>query len=161
MGRDTSFPVIFGFDARSVGKLRTEVEIRMERPWADSHVLATDEPPDYGGEGTAPTPLHTFTTGTVCCLMTQIRVMAKRIGVPLDDATISGRAEWIARSEDRAPHTAEGIEFVVDITLVTSATWEEQIRLLGVARNSCFVDAILRPGFLRARLWDGEAFVEV
>jgi uncharacterized OsmC-like protein len=161
MGRDTSFPVIFGFDARAVGKLRTEVSIRMERPWEDSHELATDEPPAYGGEGTAPTPLHTFTTGVVCCLMTQIRVMSQRIDVPLDGAEINGRAEWIARSEDRAPHTAEGVEFVVDITLETSASWEDQLRLLGVARRSCFVEAILRPGFLRARLWDGSSFVEI
>ena len=161
MGRDTSFPVAFAFDARAVGKLRTEVEMRMEQPWVDSHELATDEPPAYGGEGTAPTPLHTFTTGMVCCLMTQIRVMSKRIAVPLDGASISGRAEWIARSEDRAPHTAEGVEFVLDITLETSAGWDEQLRLVGVARNSCFVEAVLRPEFVRARLWDGSGFVEL
>lgn len=161
MARDTSFPIIFGFDARAVGKLRTEVTIGMERPWQDSHEMASDEPPAYGGEGTAPTPLHTFITGMVCCLMTQIRVMSQRIGVPLDDAGITGRAEWVARSEDRAPHTAEGVEFLMDVTLKSSSSWEERLRLLSVARNSCFVEAVLRPGFLRVRLWDGSVFIEV
>ena len=161
MGQDTSFPVEFEFDAEGTRKMRCDIEVRMRQPWDEAHDMATDEAPAYGGDGSAPTPLHTFTTALAGCLMTQLRVMSRRVKVPIHGVRISGRTEWIARSEDRAPHLAEPVAFELDIALETDADEAEQRRLVDAAQRSCFVEQSLKPGILKHRLWLGDGWVDL
>lgn len=87
------FDVVFESEGRCVGKLRNEVTNTARKPFEVRRMLATDEGPFQGGEDTAPTPLEFFLTGLVGCLMTQIRVFAKRKKIAFTDLTVACRRE--------------------------------------------------------------------
>jgi putative redox protein len=50
----------------------------------DRHWLETDEPEDLGGEDTAPTPLELLPAALASCVVTTIRMFARRKGWELD-----------------------------------------------------------------------------
>ena len=51
----------------------------------DRHWLETDEPEDLGGEDTAPTPLELVPAALASCVVTTIRMFARRKGWELDE----------------------------------------------------------------------------
>ncbi len=51
----------------------------------DRHWLETDEPEDLGGEDTAPTPLELLPAALASCVVTTIRMFARRKGWELDE----------------------------------------------------------------------------
>ena len=51
----------------------------------DRHWLETDEPEDLGGEDTAPTPLELLPAALASCVVTTIRMFARRKGWALDE----------------------------------------------------------------------------
>ena len=51
----------------------------------DRHWLETDEPEDLGGEDTAPTPLELLPAALASCVVTTIRMFARRKGWQLDE----------------------------------------------------------------------------
>src|SRR6056297_3926509 len=106
---DRLFNVHFTAEGVCVGKLRNEVNLTAVEPFQVNRMLATDEGHFQGGEDTAPTPLEFFLTGLVGCLMTQIRVFARRMKVDMRDLTVTCRARWEAVADPVAPYSARPV----------------------------------------------------
>ncbi|MCE0504096.1 OsmC family protein [Roseivivax sp. GX 12232] len=143
MAAEKVFDVIFDSEGVCVGKLRNEVTNTAHKPFQVSRMLATDEGTFQGGEDTAPTPLEFFLTGLVGCLMTQIRVFAKKKKIPIGDLTVSCRAHWEAVADPDMPYAARPAGFVIDISLDSDAPEEAVRALLDGAKRACFVEATL------------------
>jgi uncharacterized OsmC-like protein len=160
MAAGTIFDVAFESEGVCVGKLRNEVTNRAIRPFEVTRMLATDEGPLQGGEDTSPTPLEYFLTGLVGCLMTQIRVFARRMKVDMRDLTVRCRAHWEAVPDPVVPYAARPRGFEIDIALDSDAPEERVRALIDGARRACFVEATLaRKNDIRhtLRLNAGEA----
>ena len=137
------FDVVFEAEGVCVGKLRNEVTNTAHKPFQVCRMLATDEGHFQGGEDTSPTPLEFFLTGLVGCLMTQIRVFAKRMKVDMRDLSVCCRAHWEAVPDPVVPYAARPRGFEIDIALDSDAP-EERVRdLIDGARRACFVEATL------------------
>lgn len=143
MAAETIFDVAFESEGVCVGKLRNEVTNRAIRPFEVTRMLATDEGQFQGGEDTSPTPLEYFLTGLVGCLMTQIRVFAKRMKIDMRDLTVRCRAHWEAVPDPVVPYAARPKGFEIDIALDSDAPQERVRDLIDGARRACFVEATL------------------
>lgn len=143
MESEKMFDVVFASEGRCVGKLRNEVTNTARKPFEVSRMLATDEGPFQGGEDTAPTPLEFFLTGLVGCLMTQIRVFAKRKKIAFTDLTVTCDAQWEAISDPDWPYSARPIGFHIDIAIRSDAPDDDVRALIEGARRACFVEATL------------------
>lgn len=144
--------VEFTFDARSVGKMRCEVQVDMTTPFGESVMVATDEGPEIGGDGTAPSPLALFTGALAGCMMTQLRTFAKRLRIPLDGARITGRTKWVSYVAPREPYDTEPVGFWLDIELDSEASVDDQRRLIAAAKRGCFIEqTLLRPNTIDHR----------
>ncbi len=137
------FEVIFESEGVCVGKLRNEVTNTAHAPFQVSRMLATDEGRFQGGEDTAATPLEFFLTGLVGCLMTQIRVFARRKKIGLDELTVNCRAQWEALRDPEMPYAARPVGFSIDIDIRSEAPEEDVRNLIAGARRACFVEATL------------------
>lgn len=143
MPENRLFEVVFDSEGVCVGKLRNEVTNTAHKPFQVSRMLATDEGHFQGGEDTSPTPLEFFLTGLVGCLMTQIRVFAKKKRIDLNHLTVRCRAHWEAIADPDMPYAARPVGFEIDID-VESDTPENAIHdLIDGARRACFVEATL------------------
>lgn len=134
------FDVIFEARGVAVGKLRNEVTIEAREPFTSVNMLATDEGPFQGGEGTAPTPLEYFLTGLVGCLMTQIRVFSKRMKVPIDDLQVDCRAHWSAHPDEVGLYQGFPESFEIDVKLTSSEPESLVEEMVSAARRGCFVE---------------------
>lgn len=137
------FDVVFESEGRCVGKLRNEVTNTARKPFEVRRMLATDEGPFQGGEDTAPTPLEFFLTGLVGCLMTQIRVFAKRKKIAFTDLTVTCNAQWEAISDPDWPYSARPVGFHIDVAIKSGAHDDDLRALIDGARRACFVEATL------------------
>ncbi|ETX13921.1 hypothetical protein OCH239_06260 [Roseivivax halodurans JCM 10272] len=143
MPQDPIFEVVFQSEGVCVGKLRNEVTNTAHKPFQVSRMLPTDEGPFQGGEDTSPTPLEFFLTGLVGCLMTQIRVFAKKKKIDLRELTVNCRAHWEALADPDVPYAARPVGFEIDVAVESEAE-ESQVRdLIDGARRGCFVEATL------------------
>ena len=139
-----TFVVRYEVQGRSVGKMRNEISGRQVEPSIEAEFdMATDEAGFHGGEGSAPLPLSYFCTGLVACLMTQIRAFAKRMRIDLQDVSVRADIQWEATMEGRNPYKSRPVKFLLDIDLVSSASFEEQKKLIEAAKEGCFVEATL------------------
>jgi len=59
--------------------------LRQEIVIDDRHRVVTDEPESLGGEDMAPTPLDLLAAALAGCVVTTIRMFARRQGWPLDE----------------------------------------------------------------------------
>jgi len=143
MSADPIFEVVFESEGTCVGKLRNEVTNTAHKPFQVCRMLATDEGLFQGGEDTSPTPLEFFLTGLVGCLMTQIRVFAKRMKIEMRELTVSCRAHWEAVPDPVVPYAARPRGFEIDIALDSDAPEERVRALIEGARRACFVEATL------------------
>jgi|TARA_B110000908_G_C10169812_1_gene410242 uncharacterized OsmC-like protein len=107
-------------------------------------MLATDEGKFQGGEDTAPTPLEFFLTGLVGCLMTQVRVFAKRLKIDIDDVKVSCHAKWEALSDEVGPYQGRPVRFEIDMDVTSTADPDRIAELISAARRGCFVEQTLR-----------------
>ena len=137
------FDVHFDAVGVAVGRMRNEVTLTASTPFQSVNVLATDEGPFQGGEGTAPTPLEFFLTGLVGCLMTQIRVFARKMRVDVTDLQVHCRAEWAARKGELGPYEGFPKGFTVDVELASGAPAEDVARLIEASKRACFVEQTL------------------
>lgn len=137
------FEVVFGACGKAVGKLRNEVTVTAQQPFRTTNMLATDEGPFQGGEGTAPTPLEYFLTGLVGCLMTQIRVFARRLKVRIDDLEVDCHAHWSAHKDDVGPYQGRPEQFRIDVRISSPEPRDRIEELVQAARRGCFVEATL------------------
>lgn len=140
---DSLFNVYFTAEGVCVGKLRNEVNLTAVEPFQVSRMLATDEGKFQGGEDTSPTPLEFFLTGLVGCLMTQVRVFAKRLKVDLEDVKVGCRAKWEALPDPVGPYQGRPVGFEIDVDITSSADPERVAELVSAARRGCFVEQTL------------------
>ncbi len=143
MSKDKIFDVIFESKGICVGKMRNEVTNTALQPFQVSRMLATDEGPFQGGEDTSPTPLEFFLTGLVGCLMTQIRVFAKRMRVDMRDLEVTCSARWEAHKGDIGPYEARPAGFDIAITMNSDAPETDVQALIEASKRACFVEATL------------------
>lgn len=137
------FEVIFESAGVAVGKMRNEVTNTALQPFQVTRMQATDEGPFQGGEDTAPTPLEFFLTGLVGCLMTQIRVFAKKLRVEIHDLRVDCRAHWQAVPDEVGPYQARPAGFEIAIDLRSDAAEARIAELIAAAKRACFVEATL------------------
>jgi uncharacterized OsmC-like protein len=137
------FHVIFDSKGVCVGKMRNEVTNTATAPFKVSRMLATDEGHFQGGEDTSPTPLEFFLTGLVGCLMTQVRVLAKRLKIDIRDLEVACSARWEAVPDPVGPYQARPGRFAIDIDVASDAPDAQVRELISAARRACFVEATL------------------
>jgi uncharacterized OsmC-like protein len=160
MPDERAFDVDFELHAKSVGKMRCEIEVNMLAPTTETVTIITDEPPEYGGDASAPSPLATFTGALAACLMTQIRSFSRRLRIPVRGVKITGRTRWVARAQGRQPHVAEPVGFSLDVELDSDAAHGDLYHLLECAKKGCFIEQSLRPEMLTHRLRLGDEWVD-
>ncbi|MBC01363.1 MAG: hypothetical protein CML67_17690 [Rhodobacteraceae bacterium] len=137
------FNVHFTAEGACVGKLRNEVTLTALEPFTVTRMLATDEGKFQGGDDTAPTPLEFFLTGLVGCLMTQVRVFARRLKVEVDDVKVLCRARWEAHPDDIGPYQGSPVGFEIDVDVTSAADPDRVAELVSAARRGCFVEQTL------------------
>lgn len=137
------FEVTFRSKGVCVGKMRNEVTNEAIRPVQVKRMLATDEGPFQGGEDTAPTPLEFFLTGLVGCLMTQIRVFAKKLRVDMQGLEVGCTAQWEALRDPVGPYQARPVGFEITIDVTSEAPAEKIAELIAASKRACFVEATL------------------
>lgn len=143
MPQEKVFDVVFESRGVCVGKMRNEVTNTAVQPFQVSRMLATDEGKFQGGEDTSPTPLEFFLTGLVGCLMTQIRVFAKRMKVDLRDLEVTCGARWEAHKGEIGPYEARPAGFDIGIFLNSDAPEVDIRMLIEASKRACFVEATL------------------
>ena len=134
------FNVSITADGAAVGKLRNEVTLTVHEPFQVERMLATDEGKFQGGEDTSPTPLEFFLTGLVGCLMTQVRVFAKRLKIQCDDVHVVCRANWEAMPDSVGPYQGRPVGFEIDVDVSSPDDPERVAELVAAARRGCFVE---------------------
>lgn len=157
----TEAVVSFACEGRATGKMRNELRVTMERPFAEGPwELATDEGAFHGGEASAPPPLALFVAGWSGCIMTQIRAFARRLGVRLNDLQVGVRAEWDWQATGRTYETAPR-GFSIDIQIDSPDPLERQRALVEAARKGCFIEQTLgRGNTVRHRLKTEDGWIE-
>ncbi|MDQ0314326.1 OsmC family protein [Amorphus orientalis] len=143
MSSSQMFEVVFDAEGVAVGKMRNEITLTARTPFTSVNRLATDEGAFQGGEGTAPTPLEYFLTGLVGCLMTQIRVFARKLKVDVSDLKVTCRAEWAADRGEIGPYETRPKGFHLDVDLASDAPPDDVARLIEAAKRGCFVEQTL------------------
>jgi uncharacterized OsmC-like protein len=143
MPGDKVFDVRFTSHGVCVGKLRNEVTNTAHQPFQVRRMLATDEGKFQGGEDTSPTPLEFFLAGLVGCLMTQIRVFARRMKVDFTDLEVTCDARWEAFKGEIGPYEAQPVGFDIGISMNSDAPEPEIHKLIEAAKRGCFVEATL------------------
>lgn len=160
MSGESIFNVEFRSDGVCVGKLRNEVTNAALKPFKVTRTLATDEGRRQGGEDTAPTPLEYFLTGLVGCLMTQIRVFAKKLAIDVSDLEVGCSAKWDAVADPVGPYQARPAGFEISINLTSDAPADKVKDLIAASKRACFVEATLAQANdikHSLRINDGEA----
>lgn len=156
-----TFDVIFDCTARNSGGMRTDMYVRMVQPEQMEFDLATDEGAFHGGGGTAPPPLTYFAAGLASCLMTQLRAFSKRLRIEVGNISIEARCHWTGEQQGRAPYVTRPRAFTLDVEMETTATRDEQLRLLDAAQKGCFIEQTLcRENSIGHRLKIGDEWVE-
>jgi uncharacterized OsmC-like protein len=139
MARAGSYPIVFEARAKAVRKMRNEIAVSwpaMKQAWD----LATDEAPNLGGEDTAPPPLALFIAALAGCAMTNIRMMARQMGVTIDALDVDVRAEWTREVPATGTHHADTKGFDLDIRIDTSAPTDAVVALMHASQIGCFVE---------------------
>ena len=137
------YNVRFTAEGVCVGKLRNEVTLTAVEPFQVTRMLATDEGKFQGGDDTSPTPLEFFLTGLVGCLMTQVRVFAKRLKVNVEDVKVSCRAHWEANADPVGPYQGRPVGFEIDVDVTSNDDAARIAELISAARRGCFVEQTL------------------
>lgn len=155
------FEVVFDCEARSTGKMRNDIAVRMVEPFVETFEMATDEGPFHGGESSAPPPLAYFTAGLAGCIMTQIRAFAKRLRIPLDGVKVAARLHWRGEQVGRDPYVTAPVGFSLDIDLDTTASVDDQLRLIAAAKKGCFIEQTLaQSNTVDHRLKVGDGWID-
>jgi uncharacterized OsmC-like protein len=157
-----TFEVVFDCDARAVGKMRCEMDVRLLVPEKLEWQMASDEYAFHGGDGTAPLPIAYFMAGLTSCLMTQIRAFAKRLRVDIRDVHVHCRCEWEATMRGREPYESAPKSIDLDLEIDSDAPLDDIKRLIDAAKKGCFIEATLgQANEIGHRLKVGDEWVAV
>ena len=152
----------YNAEGHASGKMRSDLVVSMSRPFGDGPwEMATDEGAFHGGDASAPPPLALFVGGLTGCIMTQIRSLAKRLGLVLSDLRVETRVQWtwvaVGRGYESAP---KGFE--IDVKIESPAAKPEIEALIAQARRGCFISQTLgHQNEIRYRLKTQEGWTNV
>lgn len=157
-----TFQSVFDCEARAVGdRFRSEISVTLHKPEHLTWELATDEYGFQGGDGTAPVPMAYFMAGLTSCLLTQLRVFAKKLRIDMREAKVACHAEWEATARGREPYVSMPKSVHMDIDFASAAPLAERQRLIDAAKGACFIEAILRePMNITHRLNTEEGWID-
>ena len=154
--------VVFECDARAVGKMRCEMDVRLLVPEQLEWEFASDEYGYHGGEGTAPLPIAYFMAGLTSCLMTQLRAFAKRLHVDIRDVNIKCRCEWEATMRGREPYVSAPKSANMDLTIDSDAPYDDIKQVIDAAKKGCFIEQMINERIdIGHRLKFGDAWIKV
>ena len=157
-----TFEVAFECDARAVGKMRCEMDVRLVHPEQLEWEFASDEYGFHGGDGTAPLPIAYFMAGLTSCLMTQFRAFSKRLRVDISDVHIHCRCEWEATMRGREPYVSAPKSVNMDLTVDSEAPLEDIKRVVDAAKKGCFIEQMMnQQNDIGHRLKVGDEWVAV
>lgn len=145
----------------AVGKMRNEISVFWKET-NERYEFATDENGALGGEGTAPPPLSLIVAGLAGCLMTNIRLFARKMRIDLRGLRVTVEARWIREVTGTAPHVANTDGFSLDVEMDCTEDTETQLALLRTAIKGCFVEhALMNPVAVGHRLRTDAGWIEV
>ena len=106
-----------------------------QQVFTDKHQLLADEPKEYGGNETGPSPYEYLLGGLGACTSMTIRMYANRKNLPLEDVSVTLRHEKIHAQDCSECETTEGkIDRIErDIALSGPLTQEHKQRLMEIA----------------------------
>lgn len=140
-----TFDVIFEGKGVATGKMRNDISVEWPM-MKERFELATDEGPFHGGDGTAPPPLALFTAALTGCLMTQIRVFAKRLKIEMRGVEVNARLHWKGEQTGNDPYVTDPVNFSLDVDMDCDVSPEAQRELLDAAKKGCFIEQSLAKG---------------
>ena len=99
------------------------------------HRLIADEPPDYGGADSGPTPYDLLLAALGTCSSMTMQLYADRKGWPLEKATVTLRHDQIHAKDCEDCETAEGKVDVIDreIALHGALDEDQRRRIIAIA----------------------------
>ena len=109
--------------------------LRLETLIGDRHWIVTDEPPELGGEDTAPTPYELLAGAISACVVTTLRLYTRRKGWELGEVEV----EVVLGGEPRDPSCT------IELHLPDDLDDERRARLEQVAQ-ACAVHRALEHG---------------
>lgn len=106
-----------------------------QQVFTDKHQLLADEPKEYGGNETGPSPYEYLLGGLGACTSMTLRMYANRKNLPLEDVSVTLRHQKIHAQDCSECETTEGkIDRIErDITLSGPLTQEHKQRLMEIA----------------------------
>jgi putative redox protein len=112
------------------GVFTTEIE-------AGRHALLADEPIEFGGEDTGPSPYDLLLASLGSCTVMTLRLYASRQGWPLDAVTVALTHDRIYAEDCADCATKEGrlSRITREITLGGDLTAEQRARLMRIAER--------------------------
>ncbi|MGH8495997.1 MAG: bifunctional alpha/beta hydrolase/OsmC family protein [Gammaproteobacteria bacterium] len=112
------------------GAFRTEIS-------ADGHPLVADEPVDYGGNASGPTPYDLLSAALAACSGMTVRLYAEHKKYPLESVTVAVRHNKIHAVDCDECETREGKidRFERSIELEGELTDEQRQKMLGIAEK--------------------------
>jgi uncharacterized OsmC-like protein len=141
--------------------MRNEISV-LWKDIGETYEFATDENGDLGGESTAPPPLSLIVAGLAGCLMTNIRLFARKKRVDLRGLKVTVEARWIREVTGTEPHVANTDGFSLDVEMDCPQGTEAQIELLRAASKGCFVEhSLINPVALSHRLKTAGGWIDV
>lgn len=156
------FQVVFDCDARAVGKMRCEMDVRLTHPEKLHWEFASDEYGFHGGDGTAPLPIAYFMAGLTSCLMTQFRAFSKRLRVNVKDVNIYCECQWEATQVGREPYESSPKSIRMDMVVESDSTTEEITKVINAAKKGCFIEQMMnKQNNIEHRLKVGDEWINV
>lgn len=152
MPQTRHLPITYVGTGTAVGKMRNEISVRWKET-NETYDFATDENGALGGENTAPPPLSLIVAGLAGCLMTNIRLFARKMRIDLRGLKVTVEARWIREVTGAAPHVANTDGFSLDVEMDCPQDTDAQLALLKAAAAGCFVEhTLINPVAVRHRL---------
>ena len=146
--------------ATAVGKMRNEISVFWTET-GETHDFVTDENASLGGDHTAPPPLSLIVAGLAGCLMTNIRLFARKKGVQLNGLKVTVAARWVREVTGTAPHVANTDGFSLDVDMDCPQDTETQLALLKAASAGCFVEhSLINPVAVSHRLKTADGWLD-
>jgi uncharacterized OsmC-like protein len=121
----------------SLGNLRQEI-------WAGGHTLTADEPRDFGGEDTGPSPYELLLGALGACTSMTLLLYARRKGWPLEQVEVRLRHNRIHARDCETCETKEGYLDAIEKEIVVAGDLTpEQVERLGEIAHRCPVNQTL------------------
>ena len=137
------FEVKFDCDARAVGKMRCEMDVRLTHPEKLEWQMASDEYGFHGGDGSAPLPIAYFMAGLTSCFMTQFRAFSKRLRLDYDDVRVHCECDWEAVQQGRDPYESSPKRIEMEIAVESTAALDDVVRVIAAAKKGCFIEQMM------------------